>query len=183
VYALAAGGATVYAGGTFNQIGGQPRNGLAELLVSNAAATDWDAKPSLGALALGLTAGTVYVGGFFSGICDRPQNGVAAISADRTLGVGNDPGAVGGRLTAKPNPMRGSVEIQYTVARTGRVRLDLLDVSGRVVRTILDEVRAPGRQLTSWSREGSRARIAPGLYFLRLKAPDRVTTTRLAIVD
>jgi hypothetical protein len=63
------------------------------------------------------------------------------------------------------------------------VRLELLDVSGRVLETLLDEARAPGRHVTDWSREGSRARIAPGLYFLRLTTADQVTTTRLAILQ
>jgi hypothetical protein len=181
VLSLAVGGTTVYAGGSFRQIGGQSRNGIAELLVSTGAATDWDARASLGAMALDLTAGTVYVGGFFNAICDRPQNGVAAISADRLVSVG-PPLLYPDRILLAPNPTWSGTRIEYAVSQPGRVRLDLLDVEGRVVMVLADQTRPTGRYTLEWDGHAGQQRLAPGLYYVRVRSAGRTVASRLAIL-
>src|SRR6185369_14351137 len=86
-------------------------------------------------------------------------------------------------LDVGPNPARAGIQIHYSVSRSEHVRLELLDVSGRLIETLVDEVRAAGRHLATWDGAGPRGRVAPGLYFLRLKVPNQETVTRLAIVE
>src|SRR5262249_11167900 len=45
----------------------------------------------------------------------------------------------GGRVFLGSNPSRGSPALSFTTYTTGRVRLDLFDMRGRLVRTILDQ--------------------------------------------
>ncbi len=80
------------------------------------------------------------------------------------------------------NPSSGGAQVQYSVARAGRVRLEVVDVSGRVEETLADRVQAPGRYVVTWDGVGRRGRVAPGLYFIRLVAPDLMTTRKLAII-
>jgi len=82
---------------------------------------------------------------------------------------------------ASPNPTSGRIEVDYGVARGGRVRLDLLDVSGRVVEALVDRVQAPGRYLAAWDGTGGRGRLSPGLYFVRLMAPSQMAVEKLAV--
>ena len=79
-----------------------------------------------------------------------------------------------------PNPTAGRVEIQYAVARQGRVRLELLDVSGRVVATLANGEREPGRYGVAWDRGD---RLSAGLYFVRLVAPDGTAVTKVAAIQ
>jgi hypothetical protein len=65
------------------------------------------------------------------------------------VSVGDDPVA-SGNLSCGPNLTRGPLQIQYAVLRAGRARLELLDVSGRVVATLADRVHAPGRHVAEW---------------------------------
>jgi len=81
-----------------------------------------------------------------------------------------------------PNPSSGVTQVQYDVARAGHVRLELLDVSGRVAATLVDRAQEPGRYVAGWDGRGRSGRPSPGLYFVRLMAPDRVTVRKLAIV-
>jgi hypothetical protein len=81
-----------------------------------------------------------------------------------------------------PNPTSGGIQVHYAVAREGRARLEVLDVSGRVAETLADRVHAPGRYVLAWDGASRGGRPAPGLYFVRLVTPHRVTTSRLAIV-
>jgi hypothetical protein len=68
VTALAVDGSTVYAGGSFNSIGGQPRGLLAGLNASDGSATDFNPNASQGSVyALTVVSdGTLYVGGAFA---------------------------------------------------------------------------------------------------------------------
>jgi hypothetical protein len=78
---------TVYAGGYFTRIGGQPRNGIAALDAITGAASAWNpnATPAdSGVGAIAVSGSTVYVGGKFEKIAGQPRNGIAAL--DSTTG-------------------------------------------------------------------------------------------------
>mgnify|MGYP003693712801 CR=1 FL=1 len=51
--------------------------------------------------------------------------------------------------------------MHYAVARAGRVRVELLDVSGRVAATLADRDHEPGRYVAVWDGVGRRGRLAP----------------------
>jgi len=78
-----------------------------------------------------------------------------------------------------PNPTRGETQIQYAVARAGRVRLSVVDVAGRVVMTLVDGIQPPGRYRLAWDGTDGGQGLAAGLYFVRLTASDRSVVKRL----
>jgi hypothetical protein len=78
-----------------------------------------------------------------------------------------------------PNPTRASSQIQYSVARAGRVRLEVADVSGRVVTTLFDGIHPPGRYHLAWDGTNRGERLSAGLYFVRLWTPDRTIATKI----
>ena len=71
--------ASVYAGGTFDQIGAQPRLHLAQLNASTGAATAWDPAPDGVVKSLVFDGSTVYVGGAFGSIGGAPRRFLAAV--------------------------------------------------------------------------------------------------------
>lgn len=85
VMTLAVSGSTVYAGGDFISLGGQPRNRVAALDATTGAATAWDPNADGGVGALAVSGSTVYVGASqsfgFKNIGGQPRNGIAAIDA------------------------------------------------------------------------------------------------------
>ncbi len=90
-----------------------------------------------------------------------------------------DPGRSEPPLVAsRPNPFRGAARIGLTLPFPGRGRLDILDVHGRIVATLLDEVRPAGPLETEW-RPGDRP---DGVYFARLRIGDRVRTQKLVLM-
>ena len=73
---------TVYFGGWFNSVGGQPRAFAAAVDAETGALTDWEPKPNALVWALAAAGGAVYVGGDFTAIgAWRHRAGVAAIDA------------------------------------------------------------------------------------------------------
>ena len=81
VYTLAVQGGTLYVGGRFDHMGGQPRDGIAALDARDGTARDWDPQLASGSIvySLVLHRDLVYVGGGFSGIGGRSQSAVAAL--------------------------------------------------------------------------------------------------------
>ena len=77
-----------------------------------------------------------------------------------------------------PNPFNPATEIEFAIAGEGPVELRVFDLRGRIVRTLIDEVRASGRYRVRWDgRDTSGQAVASGTYFARLRA-DGVERTR-----
>lgn len=95
--------------------------------------------------------------------------------------VGSGPVAVEttGQLVTRlravtPNPFRASATILHeTAAATLRTRIAVYDVSGKVVRVLVDRPARPGRHEVSWdgtNEDGQR--VASGVYFVSLESGD-----------
>lgn len=84
--------------------------------------------------------------------------------------------------SVSPNPSTGATRIQLAVARSGRVRLTLVDIAGRQVATLVDADHVAGRLTAAWDGAGDSGRIRPGTYFLRLSTADRNAVQRLVVV-
>jgi hypothetical protein len=75
------------------------------------------------------------------------------------------------RLRALPNPMGPATEISYAIALPGRVTLTIHDVTGRLVRTLIDRDESPGAHSVAWDgRDDRGARVGRGVYAYRLEA-------------
>lgn len=70
-----------------------------------------------------------------------------------------------------PNPVHRAARVAFTMPAAAHVRLELLDVSGKRIATLLDEQRDAGRHVLDWNREADASGILPsGIYFLRMSA-------------
>jgi photosystem II stability/assembly factor-like uncharacterized protein len=77
-----------------------------------------------------------------------------------------------------PNPAAALVRIGYRLGRSGPVRVEVLDVLGRRVATLVDGVEGAGERSVEWTAGPG---TAPGLYLVRLQAAGRQWTRRFAV--
>jgi len=109
----------------------------------------------------------------------------AAIYAQQTVGTGvvgvDEPRPAAAQLgAARPNPFRGTSEIQLTLAEPAFVRAEVLDITGRRVATLVSGVLAAGVHELSWDGTGAGGeRAAPGVYLVRVKTPGFEKTQRI----
>ena len=81
-----------------------------------------------------------------------------------------------------PNPLGSATSIAYSLARRERVTISVFDLSGRYVRTLVDEVQDPSRYNITWDGRDANGRpVSTGIYFINYKAGDYVFS-RKAIV-
>src|SRR6267154_2321254 len=71
--------------------------------------------------------------------------------------------------TVAPNPLNPEATLTFTTSGAGAVKIELYDVGGRLVRTILDEPSLPaGAHEARIDGRGSRGvKLASGIYFVR----------------
>ncbi|MFO7609239.1 MAG: M1 family aminopeptidase [Candidatus Krumholzibacteriia bacterium] len=97
-------------------------------------------------------------------LCTRTSGGVAAVP---------DAVAAAARITGSaPNPFNPRTEIRWEQAAAGPVRLEIHDLAGRRVRTLVDELRTAGTHAAAWDgRDQGGRRTAAGTYVVRLVTP------------
>ncbi len=95
-------------------------------------------------------------------------------------------GDLGNIKTALQAPVvtGGVVEIRYTVGRVhGAVQLDVFDVGGHRVRSLVQGTSGAGQFLRTWDRrDASGAVVARGVYMIRLKAGDTQATQKVVLL-
>jgi hypothetical protein len=69
-----------------------------------------------------------------------------------------------------PNPFNSSTTIQFSLPRKGRVSLQIFDVNGRDVTTLIDEEKEAGSHSINWAgTDAAGLNLASGVYIYRLK--------------
>lgn len=83
-----------------------------------------------------------------------------------------------------PNPFNPTTTIEYASSVAGPLTLRIYDVSGRLVRTLLDKQRAPvGSGRVEWDgRDDMGVAVASGVYFYRLSSPKLTTTKKMVLL-
>jgi len=87
------------------------------------------------------------------------------------------------RLSLAPNPWCGRQRVAWDLPRTGDVALELLDLAGRVRRSVRVSGVQAGHGTLDWEPlDDHGAALEPGVYFARLRLGATVVTRRTAIL-
>ncbi len=82
-----------------------------------------------------------------------------------------------------PNPFNPVTTIRYGVKNKGSVSLKIFDVSGRLVRTLVDSKKEPGNYRAVWDGRTVGGRdAASGVYFVRIDTPGFVQTRKMVLL-
>jgi predicted outer membrane repeat protein len=82
-----------------------------------------------------------------------------------------------------PTPFSSSTTIAFSLDAPSPLTLVVLDVSGRLVATLLDAPATAGEHAVVWDgRDASGRGVASGVYFLRLETPRGPAAARAVVV-
>ena len=77
-----------------------------------------------------------------------------------------------------PNPFNPATEISFTLPRQAEVKLEVFNIMGQKVTTLIDGQMNAGEHSCVW--DGSD--VASGVYFYRLETPDFVDTKKMVLM-
>jgi len=86
-------------------------------------------------------------------------------------------------LQAWPNPFNPQVQIAYALPQPGRLQVRVMDVRGRLVRTLLDAPVAQTSGQLNWNGLGDDGRpAASGVYLVQLEGPQGAVATQRVVL-
>ena len=82
-----------------------------------------------------------------------------------------------------PNPFNPKTVISYDLPGESHVRLEIFDLHGRKVLTLVDEIQSPGYHQEPWlgvNAHGSR--VADGIYLYQISAGGKIASGKMTIL-
>lgn len=105
--------------------------------------------------------GSIAIGSHANGIFSSTTDPVPAVGIDETE-------IVSIKSQAYPNPFSESITFEYEVAKTGKVSLDIYDLNGRLVESLISRTESSGKKAISWRPDG----LEKGTYIYKLSIGD-----------
>jgi flagellar hook assembly protein FlgD len=83
-----------------------------------------------------------------------------------------------------PNPFNPSTQIQFELGRTEAVRLEIFNILGQKVKTMLrGEEFSAGPYTFIWNgRDDNNVQVSSGTYFYKLSTPSFTKTLKMSLV-
>lgn len=82
-----------------------------------------------------------------------------------------------------PNPFNAETRIKYYLPQSGEVEVNIYDVTGRYVRSLVREFQVQGDHVMTWDGTNTQGRIvASGIYFYQVKFDDFNFVKRMTLV-
>ena len=84
---------------------------------------------------------------------------------------------------AYPNPFNTSTALNYQLFANSMVKIDIFNILGYRVKTVLNEKQAPGYKTIVWDgKNESGLPVGAGLYFYQLQTPTYIHTKKMVLV-
>ena len=82
-----------------------------------------------------------------------------------------------------PNPFNRSTILRYRIGKPGRVQLEVFDLQGQKIMTLVDRDATPGYYELEWDGTDADGRqAATGVYLLRLRAQSAVRVQKMLLL-
>jgi flagellar hook capping protein FlgD/FG-GAP repeat protein len=82
-----------------------------------------------------------------------------------------------------PNPFNSTTVISYTLLRRAMVQLEIFNIAGNKVKTLIEKEAAAGSHQVVWDgKDESGQPVSSGIYLYQIKAGDFVETKKMQLV-
>ena len=116
-----------------------------------------------------LVRGDLVTGGFFEGAVTLHVTGGSQFAMAASI---------------SPNPLNPKATLTFATSTPGMVRVQMFDVQGRLIRTLMDESSAPAgyHDVTIDGKDANGNRLASGVYYLKIHSVDGEVSKAITIL-
>ena len=83
----------------------------------------------------------------------------------------------------RPNPFNPTTIIAYDVPVASHVTIEVINMLGQRVATLVDEMKVPGRYEVTWNAVDEQGyRVASGIYLYNMRAGDYIQTNKMILM-
>ena len=81
-----------------------------------------------------------------------------------------------------PNPFNDLTTINYTLNNSSNIQLDIFDLTGKMIKTLVNEFKNTGKHKVTWDARDNYGNSVPcGIYFYRLKTGSSIQTKKMIL--
>jgi hypothetical protein len=106
----------------------------------------------------------------------------AFVIPDLVTGVENSPANEFSMRLASGNPASDGATIAFGLPQTASVRIEVFDIAGRLVDTVVEAQYPAGLHSARWSGRSRNGEASSGVYFIRLRTLGHTTTRRFVLM-
>ena len=82
-----------------------------------------------------------------------------------------------------PNPFNPTTTISYSLDKTAKVRLDIYNINGKLVKTLVNGQQVEGHHKVTWdSMDNNGSRVSSGIYFYSLVVNSQKTVKKMTLI-
>ena len=82
-----------------------------------------------------------------------------------------------------PNPFNPSTTIKYSVPKVSNVKLQVYNMMGQLIKTLVNETKAPGFYNILWSGTNeNNSKVASGIYFYRFESENFIANNKMILI-
>ena len=87
------------------------------------------------------------------------------------------------KLFNYPNPFKSSTTISLYNNQSGNVKLEIYNIKGQKVNTLIDSYMSPGKNEVYWNgTDENRKEVSNGVYFYKLNVNDETKAVRKMLI-
>jgi hypothetical protein len=111
-------------------------------------------------------------------------NAPVCVNSDPDVGAPVVDARFGFQLSqASPNPFTKNTTINFSIASKGPVSVEVYNILGQKVRTLVDEIMEPNAYSRDWDgRDDAGARVSNGIYFYKMVSGDFSDTKKAVLL-
>ncbi len=81
-----------------------------------------------------------------------------------------------------PNPFNPITTIKFTIPKETRVQISVFDITGRLVKTLLDKTLPPGEHWTIWDgTDENGSKVSSGVYIYRMYSDNFISAKKMIL--
>jgi hypothetical protein len=107
---------------------------------------------------------------------------VQMITHQNTIGI-DDEKEIVPLINIYPNPFKGETHITFELTINTKITVDIFDINGELVNTLINENKTQGRYNINWKgKDRNGKEVSTGLYFIRFQEGSNTIMRRVIVI-